>query len=46
MIRLLPLLVMLSACGVDGPPTPPPQTSTPSGVTISGSVEVGIGRTF
>jgi hypothetical protein len=48
MIRILPLVLLLAACGVDGAPVPPSQVEekSPSGVTISGSAEFGIGRTF
>lgn len=37
----------LTACGVDGAPTPPepePESQTVSGVNISGSVGVGVKR--
>lgn len=49
MIRILPLVLLLAACGVDGPPVPPSEAedkTTGPGVTLSGSVEVGIGRKF
>ena len=48
MIRILPLLILLAACGVDGDPVPPGQVEKTSetGMAISGSVEMGIGRTF
>lgn len=38
---LLALLLTLTACGVDGPPTRPAAATSP-GVVISGSVEAGI----
>ena len=45
----LTLFLSLSACGVDGPPTPPadppPETSETrptTGITISGTVGVGV----
>ena len=49
MIRILPLLLLLAACGVDGPPVPPSQVEPRDrqpGVTVSGSAEFGIARTF
>ena len=48
MIRLLPLLLLLSACGVDGPPVPPreAETAVRPGLTVSGSVGAGISRRF
>ncbi|MFO6465696.1 argininosuccinate lyase [Jannaschia sp. KMU-145] len=43
MIRLIPLLVLLlAACGVDGPPIPPSEVEPEDRVTISGSVGVGV----
>lgn len=34
---------ILSACGVDGPPVPPSEAQAQnSGVTVSGSVAVGV----
>ena len=44
-LRLLPLLFSLAACGVDGAPVRPSDVEPRSGVTVSGSVEVGIART-
>ncbi|WP_179379104.1 argininosuccinate lyase [Jannaschia marina] len=49
-LTALVLTALLAACGVDGEPVPPSeaaaeQTSGP-GLTISGSAEVGIRRTF
>ncbi|MCK0169218.1 argininosuccinate lyase [Jannaschia sp. S6380] len=48
MIRLIPLVLLLTACGVDGPPIPPSEVEEERrpGVTISGSVEAGLVRTF
>lgn len=48
MIRILPLVLLLTACGVDGRPVPPSQAEeTPQGgFTISGSTEFGISRRF
>ena len=42
MARALVIVILLSACGVDGAPTPPLAKSTPPGITMSGSVQVGI----
>ena len=44
MPRLLPLLTLalLAACGADGPPVPPSQATTQPGVTLSGTVSVGM----
>lgn len=44
MPRLLPLLTLalLAACGADGPPVPPSQTTAQSGVSVSGTASVGI----
>ena len=43
MIRVLPLVLLLAACGVDGPPRKPePKAPQPTGLTISGTVEVGV----
>lgn len=46
MIRLIPLVLLLAACGVDGAPVRPSdvEREPQSGVTVSGSVEVGIAR--
>ncbi|WP_167766944.1 hypothetical protein [Jannaschia formosa] len=46
-MRLLPavLLVLLGACGVDGPPVPPSEVEEEarrSGVTVTGSAEIGV----
>lgn len=49
MIRILPLLLLLAACGVDGPPVPPSEAeAAPAspGVTLSGSAEIGVSRKF
>jgi hypothetical protein len=39
MIRALALLVLLAACGVDGPPIPPEPSL---GVSVSGDAAVGL----
>ncbi|MEM1130074.1 MAG: argininosuccinate lyase [Pseudomonadota bacterium] len=51
--RLWPLLagliVVMAACGVDGPPVPPPdedETPTRAGVQITGSGYAGVARQF
>ena len=40
------LLALLSACGVDGPPSPPPPRDEPperrNAVTITGTASVGV----
>ena len=43
-VAMLGLLVVLSACGADGPPErPEPRQDRPEpGITLSGKVEVGI----
>lgn len=49
MIRILPLLVLLAACGVDGAPIAPKdveENKPEPGVTVSGNVSVGIGGTL
>ena len=48
MIRLLPLLMLLAACGVDGAPVPPREAETDPrpGLTVSGSVAAGLSRRF
>ena len=50
MIRpALLLALVLSACGVDGPPVPPSQAREDArapAVTISGSVGIGVGGRF
>ncbi|WP_380054663.1 hypothetical protein ACFE33_14105 [Falsihalocynthiibacter sp. SS001] len=42
---LLPiaLIVTLSACGVDGEPTPPAETPE-TGVSISGDIRMGVAK--
>jgi predicted small lipoprotein YifL len=35
-------LVLLAACGADGPPKPPESAAPTSGVTISGDARVGV----
>lgn len=48
MIRILPFVLLLTACGVDGAPVPPSDVEErpATGFTLSGSAEVGIGRRF
>lgn len=49
MIRILPLVLLLAACGVDGAPVPPdstPDARPTPGVTVSGTAEFGISRKF
>lgn len=41
MVRALGIVILLSACGVDGAPTPPARAAAP-GMTISGTVQAGI----
>ncbi len=41
---LLACIVLLAACGADGPPRHSPDTST--GVTVSGEVLMGVQRTL
>jgi predicted small lipoprotein YifL len=48
-IRILPLLLGLAACGVDGPPIPPsqvPEEERParSNILITGSAGIGVSR--
>jgi len=42
----LAALVLLASCGADGMPTPPAPTPavTPAGVTMGGTLSVGIAR--
>lgn len=35
------LLLPLAACGVDGPPTPPPAKTQP-GISLSGEASMGV----
>lgn len=35
-------LVLLAACGADGPPEPPASTAPESGITFSGDARVGV----
>ena len=52
MTRALPIVLALAlaACGVDGPPVAPgadPEDDRPrTGVTITGSAEIGVGGRF
>ncbi|SDY61916.1 hypothetical protein SAMN05444004_102152 [Jannaschia faecimaris] len=50
MIRILPVILLLAACGVEGAPVPPSEAeaeaAAQTGVSLSGSVEMGISRTF
>lgn len=40
---LLAALLVLAGCGADGPPIPPDDRERPEpGLTVSGSVEVGV----
>ncbi|MEM0937276.1 MAG: argininosuccinate lyase [Pseudomonadota bacterium] len=41
---LLALIFLLAACGVDGPPSPPPddRERPKPGITISGTAEFGV----
>jgi predicted small lipoprotein YifL len=43
-MRLLPALslVLLAACGADGPPVAPSTDVPPPGISISGAAKVGI----
>lgn len=42
MARALVIVILLSACGVDGAPTPPMAKTTTPGMTMTGTVQVGI----
>ncbi|MGC8201579.1 argininosuccinate lyase [Aliiroseovarius sp. PTFE2010] len=44
MIRLLPFLVLLAACGVDGPPLRPEPEATTKGTKITGETYFGWSR--
>ena len=41
MIRLFPLLVLLAACGVDGPPLRPEPEATTKGPKVTGETYFG-----
>lgn len=43
-MRILPVLalILLAACGADGPPVAPSKAAAVPGVSISGTVGVGI----
>ncbi|MEH6833280.1 MULTISPECIES: argininosuccinate lyase [Falsihalocynthiibacter] len=41
----LGLFATLAACGVDGAPTPP-ETTTPTGITVSGEARMGVVTKF
>ncbi len=40
-IAALGILVLISACGADGAPTPPPAKPSATGLTISGNGRFG-----
>ncbi|SFI91434.1 argininosuccinate lyase [Jannaschia pohangensis] len=40
----LTLVALLSACGVDGEPVPPSEARQQTGLSVSGTVEVGVSR--
>jgi hypothetical protein len=46
-IRLLPLIFLVAACGVDGRPIPPSQVpdeerEVRTGILVTGSAEIGV----
>ncbi len=42
MARALVIVILLSACGVDGAPTPPMAKTIAPGMTMTGTVQAGI----
>mgnify|MGYP006286886759 CR=1 FL=1 len=42
-LALFAVALLLSACGVEGPPVPPPPKEKPAaGVSVTGSAEAGV----
>jgi predicted small lipoprotein YifL len=44
-LAALAILITLSACGADGEPTPPAQSTAQPGLTISGEAKLGVSVT-
>lgn len=42
LIPLIPLVLVLAGCGIDGPPQRPADTAPPPGITLSGEMAIGI----
>ena len=49
-LSLVAAATLLAACGVEGPPVPPPAREKPAevkpGISISGTVQVGVAGSF
>ena len=39
---LIPLVLLLAACGIDGPPSRPAPDTPPPGLSLSGDAAIGV----